>query len=120
MHRLYSVGSVLHLFIIYGFFLYVSGTFRVLTPDCHDDSFQWVYGKSLCQGQSQALPFQFAGKQQKDTQSSSGQPCSWIYFRIDSIEKKYAGIFTGYIASHRNILIRFRKSDLIFPFHYFW
>jgi hypothetical protein len=28
--------------------------------------------------------------------------------------------FSHYMASMRGLLIRYRKSDLIFPFHYFW
>lgn len=120
MLRLYTFRLVVQLYIIYGTLLYVSGIFRVTAPKFDGDSFHSVYGKSVCQVQYQVLPFQLAGKQQKDTRSSAGQPCTWIYSHIDTIEKTYAGLFTGYIKACRHILIRFRKSDLIFPFHYFW
>ena len=29
-------------------------------------------------------------------------------------------VFTQYTAISRNVLVKYRKSDIIFPFHYFW
>ena len=29
-------------------------------------------------------------------------------------------VFTQYTSIFRNVLVKYRKSDIIFPFHYFW
>jgi hypothetical protein len=35
-------------------------------------------------------------------------------------ELRYASAFSQYVSISRTFLIRFRKADVIFPFHYFW
>lgn len=35
-------------------------------------------------------------------------------------EQLFESVITQYINIAKNLLIRYRKSDLIFPFHYFW
>ena len=32
----------------------------------------------------------------------------------------YSSSFSQYIAASYNFLIKYRKADIIFPFHYFW
>lgn len=120
MIRQYSYRSVTFLLLVYGFFLYIGGAIRVHAPKTSGDAFHAFQSKTVWQVQSQELPFQYAGKQQKDTKSSSNQVVGWIYFPTDMIEKKYAETFSSYSTAYRNVLIRFRKANLIFPFHYFW
>jgi len=42
----------------------------------------------------------------------------WAAIRIT--EQRYASAFTQYVCISRTFLIRFRKADVLFPFHYFW
>lgn len=118
--RRYSFFSLVNIFVLYGLLLYIQGELRVQAPKPSGDSLHFLYGTSASQVQSQVLPFQYAGKQQRDTRSSTNHIVGWIYFPADILEKRYAVIFAGYTTAYRNILVRFRKSDLIFPFHYFW
>jgi len=39
---------------------------------------------------------------------------------IWAAEQRYVSAFSQYVAVSRTFLIRFRKADVIFPFHYFW
>lgn len=42
----------------------------------------------------------------------------WAVLR--TTERIYASAFACYVGISKKILIRFRKADMIFPFHYFW
>ena len=60
-------------------------------------------------------------------ENHSGGSCSggktsiksfWSVLR--TTERFYASAFACYVGNSKKILIRFRKADMIFPFHYFW
>lgn len=37
-----------------------------------------------------------------------------------SIEQIFSAVFSQYLSYWRNTLIPYRKSDILYPFHYFW
>lgn len=39
---------------------------------------------------------------------------------VINTEELFCSEFSQYFSFSRNILIKYRKSDMIFPFHYFW
>lgn len=43
---------------------------------------------------------------------------SWADFNVS--ERLIESEYSQYLIFTRNILINYRKSDIIFPFHYFW
>lgn len=42
----------------------------------------------------------------------------WVKWQVH--KKRFQNAFYHYFQSTLNILSRYRKSDIIFPFHYFW
>jgi hypothetical protein len=43
-----------------------------------------------------------------------------LWAHAKTTEQLFESVITQYINIAKNLLIRYRKSDLIFPFHYFW
>lgn len=53
--------------------------------------------------------------------TGSGGGANTIYLDVDqAIDRIYASWYSSYSRNYEHVLIRFRKSDLIFPFHSFW
>lgn len=47
-------------------------------------------------------------------------PFNTLWVHAETTEQLFESIIAQYISIAKNLLINYRKSDLIFPFHYFW
>jgi len=47
-------------------------------------------------------------------------PFNTLWVHAETTEQLFESVIAQYISIAKNLLINYRKSDLIFPFHYFW
>lgn len=60
------------------------------------------------------------GQVQRAPLGTSKNPFSHFLLVLQAYEGLFLCAFVHYQNITQNLLIRFRKADLIFPFHYFW
>jgi hypothetical protein len=51
---------------------------------------------------------------------SSKNPCSGFWGILKLAERLFESKYAQYTSISNDFLIKFRKADIIFPFHYFW
>ncbi len=64
--------------------------------------------------------FYVQGQIQRVPSSSSKNPTFSFLLILQISENLFACTFLQYQSIAQKFIIRFRKADLIFPFHYFW
>lgn len=99
----------------------VSRSVNLQHPEPQPDS-----GKKVCSASVTTHPFcrhpssEHSLKSFNNTHSSFKNPFSGFGAVLKLAGQLFESRYAQYVAGSKNFLIRFRKADIVFPFHYFW
>ncbi|MCK6691980.1 MAG: hypothetical protein L6Q97_07745 [Thermoanaerobaculia bacterium] len=112
--------------------LFIAALFGVLTgvaeryspeaaPPVKAGSAKEIYSASVSTHPfSQHPSSEHSVKSFSNTPSSFKNPFSGFWAVLKLAGQLFESRYAQYVAGSKSFLIRFRKADIVFPFHYFW